>query len=477
MLAHSGSFIQLWTITNQGAYYRFNEIENKVNSICFTSDGQKLCYGGDSEFLHIIDLYNGQISTLESASPSINIVRCSAINDLFVVGSKTGPITLLNSKNQKSVFRGHKFAITATSFTSDNRTLISGDKHGSISVLTELKKPSKLPNWSSKNGPIFDIDISKQTNLMTVACGERLSLFDLKESKVIKFLDFGSCRKIKFSPYTDSLISIATQAGDLYFFDPNSNVIVNQMSFDNSITSMDFRFDGCTLALGVENNGLNLIDIRKIETEIKSIELFSDPKSQINSIVFQPLEVQKPLFPKYSEGMIMIQQISGKKTVKKEDSMMKESNSTKETSKSEINNSSSIILAERNYSNIGSILESSSSSDQSMDSENFEIKSIPQNQEQISLVKVSKEINKPKQIFKEFNLDFDSPKPIKNRYNDQNSTSKQNNLEFILNNYFSDKMNDMKDELHEHVNKFHIDIIQKIHEVGNALTKVNDQAK
>lgn len=476
MLAHTGSFLQLWTITNQGAYYRFNDINEKVNSICFTSDGQKLCYGCDSEFLHVIDLYNGQITNLESASPSINIVRCSPVSDLFVVGSKTGPITLLNSKNQKSVFRGHKFAITATTFASNNRTLISGDKHGSISVLTDLKKPSKLPNWSSKNGPIFDIDVSKQTNLMAVACGERFSLYDLKETKVIKFLDFGSCQQIKFSPYTDSLISIATQAGDLYFFDPNSNVIVNQMSFDNPINSMDFRFDGCTLALGVQDNGLNLIDIRKIETEIKSIELFSDTKTQINSIAFQPFEVQKPLFPKFSEEMVTVQPISGKKTLKKEDSPSKLSISKNSISKQELNNSS-FISVDKNYSNIGSILDSSSFDDQSIDSEIIDVKNIPQNQEQISLVKIAKEVNKPKQHFnlkQELFSDSESPKPIKNKKDEQKFS--KNKLEFILNDFFSDKMNDMKDELHEHVNKFHIDIIQKIHEVGDVLTKANEQA-
>ena len=114
-----------------------------------------------------------------------------------------------------------------------------------------------------------------------------------------------------------------------------------------------------------------------------------------------------------------------------------------------------------------------------MDSENIELKNIPQNQEQISLVKVAKEVNRPKQIFnfeQGLNLDSESPKPIKNKRDENDLNSKQNNLERILNNFFSDKMNDMKDELHEHANKFHIDIIQKIHEVGNALTMANEQA-
>lgn len=475
MLAHSGSYVQLWTITNQASYYRFKNINNKVNSLTFTADGQKLCFGGDSEFLNVIDLYTGQTLVLESASPSINIVRCNPISDLFVVGSKTGPITLINSKNQKSVFRGHKFAITATTFTSNNRTLVSGDKHGSISVLADLKKPSKLPNWSSKNGPIFDINISKQTNLMAIACGEQLALYDLNETKVIKTLDFGSCRQIKFSPYTDSLIAIATQVGDLYFFDPNSNVIVNQISFDNSITAMDFRFDGCTLALGVEDNGLNLIDIRKIQTEINCIELYSDTKEQINSIAFQPMEVKTPLFSKITEDMVSIQQISGKKTIKRDDSLSKQSIIQDSISHSEIQNSSFTSLDEKNYSNIGSILNSSSFDDKSFDSSNIEIKDLPKDQEQISLVKVAKEINRPKQIYniaQELSFGLESPKPIKNINNQANM---QNKFEYILNNFFSEAMNDMKDELHEHANKFHIDIIQKIHEIDNSLTMIHEQ--
>ena len=51
----------------------------------------------------------------------------------------------------------------------------------------------------------------------------------------------------------------------------------------------------------------------------------------------------------------------------------------------------------------------------------------------------------------------------------------QNKFEYILNNFFSEAMNDMKDELHEHANKFHIDIIQKIHEIDNSLTMIHEQ--
>lgn len=476
MLGNSGSSLELWSIRQQATFYKFNDIENYVNSICFSSDGENLCIATDSEYLQLINLYNGTRSTLETGSSTVNIVKSCPNNNLYVAGSKTGPITLINDKGQKSVFRGHKFSIEAFDFTSDSRTLISGDKHGSISMLVNFKKPSKLPNWTFKNGQIYDICISKRTNAMIIACGEQLAQYDLGETRVTNFLHFGECKSAIFSPYTDSLIAIGGTSGDLFLFDPKSNQIINQISFENQITGMDFRFDGCTLGIGIQNDGMKLIDIRKLETQINTIDLFNNPNKQISTIAFQPCDVKKPLYTPIAEEMKPVPSIV-KKTIKKGPKIVQPQEIPEETPlhQSKHYDDSIIVLSDNN--NVGSFLNSSLFIEQSIDSESFEVPKSQPDDEQKKLIKIAKEMNYHQHLMLFDQESESSSDSFKLRTHHKVQSKETHNIDTLafLKSRLAQQYSETADGMHEHLNRFHLDMVKQMNETSSVSKNICDQ--
>ena len=471
MLAVAGNnFAQLWTISSHASYCTFNNFSNNINSICFTADGEKLCFASDSEYLNIVNVYSGETNVLETQSPTINVVKCSSDGQFLATGSKTGTITLFAKHGEKPLsFRQHKFAITSMSFTSDSSALICGDKRGIMSIGSF--KPSKLPNWSSKIGTIRDISIANNSSLMGVAAGEQLAFYDLNQMKIFKSLNIGACRQIKFSPFSNSLIAIATLSGDLFFFDPSSNTIVNQAYFGNEITAMDFRFDARTLSISVKEQGLKLIDIRHLDKEIQSLDLYQDNSININSIAFQPCIVQKPLFSGYEQ--ISVKNIKGKRHIKVEKPEVEkgEVEKTEKTEKSTIDDD-----FEDRYSHLDSILNSDFEYN-SHSQENIDIDSLEPSQIQISLAKTAQEINKP--IKKVITIEQNS---FQSAYTDSFESSKSTpgktksenrSLNSHIKEIFDEKMADFSDEFHEHANKMHIDVIQKLNELNELISSFN----
>ncbi|OHT10922.1 hypothetical protein TRFO_19600 [Tritrichomonas foetus] len=467
MIACSGNVVQLWSISSHASFYKFNDMKTPVNSMCFTSDGEKLCIGSDSEYLNVINLYTGETSAFETQSPTINIVRSSPDGQFLATGSKTGPITLFTrNANEPLTFRQHKFAITAMTFTSDSTSLISGDKRGIISIGSF--KPSKLPNWPGKVGQIRDITITKNMSLMSVAAGENTIFYDFNQQKVSKNIHFGACQQIKFSPFSDSLLAIATQVGDLYFFDPNTDEIINQTSFSNQITAMDFRFDGRVVSVAIKDQGIKLLDIRNLLNEIKTVDLFTDKSLQLNTIAFQPCIVKKPIFEGFHQNFVNeFKEIAKNAKIESKTSNKQTNSSTSNHNQNNSLNASKENMVSANNSILNSILDSSfDNSSKSL--ENIDITKLEPNQEQSELIRIAKEINKTKKSITELSKSFDvvSPKPIKKK---DDQSQKPNSLAGIITDFFSMKLEDINEELHEHANRIHLDIIQKVKELEDKL--------
>jgi hypothetical protein len=299
MLAAASEVAQLWALSSPDPFFRLEVPPKTVNDVCFSADARSLYVATNSEILARLDLYTGKRSTLETDSSTITKVSCSSNDAYTATGSRAGVLTVfsnLQPQDRPEVFRSHRIQITSLLFTNDSTTLIAGDRYGQISIGSF--KRTRLPDWSARRGQIYDISAAKHSDIIGISSESGFALYDLIDSKVISSKSIKS-HNICYSSFNDNLIAIATTESELLFYDPSADAMIAELPFSGPITALDFKFDGVTIAAAVNEHGIKVVDIRRLD---QSLNLRLDPGQSVHSIKFQPKFIDDPISADFIQG-------------------------------------------------------------------------------------------------------------------------------------------------------------------------------
>lgn len=312
MLISGDSCLRVWNQQNSTLIYTFDIGVNQINDMSFTRDGRVLIVGSDSDRIQMIDLYKSEnppelvVNKNKSQLPiKVSAIGCSSDGSKLGIGTTSGVINVFNASNFELLFSSyvHKGEITSIGFHPSSNHVIASDTKGKISF-SALKggAPKMLPHWTSKLGDIFEFDISPHKLLLAVACKTGLLFYDLE--KMVKLTGqlpqfSGHPTKVKFSPTDPNLVAFSTSMNELFFLNTSNNSLSEPVSFDNEVISIDFRNDGVYLAVGVNEVGLMTVDVRDLSTNHK---FQCENGGQIKVVKFQPLDIDD--LPKFKQTVI-----------------------------------------------------------------------------------------------------------------------------------------------------------------------------
>ncbi|KAH0786670.1 PQQ-binding-like beta-propeller repeat protein [Histomonas meleagridis] len=297
MLISGDSTINIWEPPSYTLTHSIGVPLKQINDVKFTNDGKSILIGGNSSNLFISNLYKDELKFVKTKGSDVTSVNCSSDGSMFACGNKIGTISVYSMESHEEIsgHSAHKFPISSVIFSPDCQSILGGDLKGKISIAS-FGKPTLLPKWTSRYGAIHHLSVSLNSNIMGIACGETVRLYDFKAQCPSNPIRVGKTNKICFSPTSSKLMIIGTESGDIKFIDTTTMKTISELNYKYPITALDMKYDGIILAVGTKSPELFAFDCRNME------KIFTvHPKSFVRAAVFQPHEIDDvPFFKKNS---------------------------------------------------------------------------------------------------------------------------------------------------------------------------------
>ena len=204
----------------------------------------------------------------------------------LLVGDDSGAVCLWDLKKKARV--RHYFTSTgcleATLDPTDTNVLSLTKRSLHIFRLREGTLSATIPGSSR-----FTKLSTSQLEPTTVAIGTCIGNIDVLDvslqTKVISMSPHtGSVTAVAFSAVSKLLLASASVDETLAFFDASNGKLVQRMSLHSSATSMNFRNDGRTCAVGTESGRVLLFDLRKPEEPIATCQV----DGKVSAVQFVP---------------------------------------------------------------------------------------------------------------------------------------------------------------------------------------------
>ena len=319
MLFSGDSCIRVWNQSGS-LLYTFDIGVSRINCATFSRDGRNLIIGSESNSLQLIDLYKDNPPEISTGSHKPSALSCSSDGSRFAYGTTDGCIvgfkTISGAKWEKLYdYRVHKCQVNSIVFHPSLNWVIAGDESGKVSYIniheSQLKKSARqLPKWTSKNGPVHEIDISPHQLMVGIVCKTGFYTYSLENMDIIEskiMLDDGIPTHIKFSPVDKSLVAISTTKNKVYFYSLNldDNVVdddIPSVEFKNEIVSISFKHDGKLLAVAVKNAGISIVDVKNLKIVNEFTSNNSNNRFVTNLVLYPPLDINES--PKFKQTVV-----------------------------------------------------------------------------------------------------------------------------------------------------------------------------
>ncbi|OHT15474.1 hypothetical protein TRFO_14101 [Tritrichomonas foetus] len=316
MLFSADSCIRVWNQQTGSLIYTFDIGADKINDFAFTRDGRSLLIASvtsQSKTIQTIDLYKDNSPEISTGTHEVSAIFCSSDGSRFACGSTDGTILAYNTITHEKIFdfRVHRSRITSITFNPSSNDIIATDEVGKASFIKcvggykYVKKDGIkiLPKWKSKFGSISEIDISPHQLILAIACKSGIYIYDLAKMKINQSqIGFGSAptNHVRFSPTNKDILIVSNEENKIFIYDMSAMAILNDpIELQANITSINFRNDGNTLAVALENTSIITLDIR--DSSIIH-EFRTDNTLATNVVSFQPVEVTDQ--PKFKQTVL-----------------------------------------------------------------------------------------------------------------------------------------------------------------------------
>jgi len=149
ILQHSGDFIiRTWDTESGTELKKLEGHTQKINSVAFSSDGNKIVSGSDDMTVRIWDVESGtELKKLEGYTQQVNSVAISPDGKKIVSGSDDITIRIwdVESGTELKKLEGHTGGVNSVAFSPDGKRIISGGYDTIVRIWdaesgTELKK-------------------------------------------------------------------------------------------------------------------------------------------------------------------------------------------------------------------------------------------------------------------------------------------------------------------------------------------------
>jgi ribosome assembly protein SQT1 len=161
----------LWRSDNGEKVADLAAHSDSVSAIKFSNDGQFIASGGMDGKIHVFQLPNQLVTTLEGPS-EVTWLHWHPRGLVLLAAGEDGTIWMFQIPSGKcmNVFTGHADSVTCGQFTPDGKMIVTGSTDGSV-IVWDPKTGAALHKWSHQDGrfhqgPITSLAIHQDSNLI-----------------------------------------------------------------------------------------------------------------------------------------------------------------------------------------------------------------------------------------------------------------------------------------------------------------------
>jgi eukaryotic-like serine/threonine-protein kinase len=195
---HDDGAIKVWDVTKENPFImQLNGHSGPVHSLSYSPDGGRIVSGSDDKTIKIWNLNTGKTLKTIVCDVGVRSVVFSPDGKDIASGFYDGTIKLWDSQTlkQKSIFQGHRRAVTNIVFSKNGKRIYSSSRDWTVKVWDVTTKSQLITLLPSYGGPISSLDISKDNKTLAATCDYAGTLVVWESSDPEEIMDVESTSK------------------------------------------------------------------------------------------------------------------------------------------------------------------------------------------------------------------------------------------------------------------------------------------
>ncbi|XP_064615225.1 protein NEDD1-like [Liolophura sinensis] len=293
-LVSVGDDIKLWD-TGYVLYKQTNPHAHNVSSIAWNHDRSILASTSQNNDKIALMFVNN----LSVNPPQIPIENkagglCVAFNTnsrYLLVGRSDHAIAIYDCKKKlyKKTYMDHKGPVTSVQFNWNDTYIASGSDSGEIILHSVVTGQSCSPLVAPNSQAVRQVQYSyyEKSILASASDDGSISLWDASARRLLHSFNQGHhapASGVAFSPLNALLLCSVGLDKRILLCDTRGRKIMNTITTESPLTSIDMKNDGSTVAVGSTRGKIYVYDIRQGKTPVK---LLSAHRSSVQAIKFR----------------------------------------------------------------------------------------------------------------------------------------------------------------------------------------------
>lgn len=280
--------ICLWQVENGQKIRTYLGHTNYIRSVCFSSDEQLICSGGDNtirlwscetgQCFHILDGHTDRVNSVAFSTGNETIISSSDDQTIKIWEVKSGECLITFPKQSSSVL--------SVAFSPDSKTIVSGDDNHTIRTWN-VKSRKCLMTFSGHSGSVRSIAFSPDSKIIVSGSDDHtIKTWNVKSGECLNtFLGHSdSVRSVVFSPNNKMIVS-GSDDHTIRVWKTVSGKCLNILTdHQKSVRSITFNLNGQNFISGGIDQTAKIWDA----STGKCIKTLQGYTNQINSVAFSP---------------------------------------------------------------------------------------------------------------------------------------------------------------------------------------------
>ncbi|KAJ7791624.1 WD40 repeat-like protein [Mycena olivaceomarginata] len=261
--------VRIWDVSTGRQLHHLEGHDDRVTSVCFSSDGSRAISGSADHSLCIWDVSTGeQLHYLEGHKGRVTSVSFSPNGSRAISGSADRSLHIwdVSTGKQLHILEGHDDSVTSVSFSPDGSCAISGSYDNTLRIW-DASTGKQLHRLEGHDGPVTSVRFSPDGSRAISGSGDHsLRIWDVSTGQQLHHLEGHDdpVTSISFSP-EGSLVVSGSYDSTVRIWDVSTGKQMYHLEDNDMITSVNFSSDGSRAISGSYDHAVRIWTLSRLD--------------------------------------------------------------------------------------------------------------------------------------------------------------------------------------------------------------------